>query len=120
MYTTFPDSKLPDINKDVAFEINTSLANQPSLGGVILMFPDSMDDGVLKKSLTCNVDADFKCKEGVSEYTDDGDKFILTLKEHLFTNRILYMCLLVIIFICLYYIFFHTTTGKKRKHHSRK
>lgn len=118
MHKTFPDSTLPDINKDVAFEINTSIGDQPGLGGIILMFPDSIEDGMLKKSLTCN--EDYKCEEGKDENENDvgdGDKFILSLKEHVFTNSVLYICLSLIIFICLYYIFFHTSAGKKKRRH---
>jgi len=114
MYKEFPDTELPAINKNIAFENETTQYGEPGLGGVILMIPDSIGDSdLLKKSPMCN--ADYTCSEQI---VSDDKKFIVVLTEHFFTNRILYLCVLLLIFVCLYYIFFYKEGKTKRKHSS--
>jgi hypothetical protein len=115
MYKEFPDTELLPINKNIAFENETSQYGEPGLGGVILMTPDSIGDSdLLKKSPMCN--ADYTCNE--QHLLSNDKKFIVVLTEHFFTNRILYLCVLVLIFACLYYIFFYKEGKTKRKHSS--
>ena len=116
MYTEFSDTNLPPINKNVAFEKESEQYGEPGLGGVILMYPDSIGDSdLLKKSQMCN--ADYTCTEE-TPLSGGNKKFLLVLTEHFFTNRILYLCVLVSIFACLYYIFFYKAGKTKRKHSS--
>lgn len=121
MYTKLPDSDpaLPDINKDCAFEVHIKVLDT-DVGGIILLEPDSIEDGLLKKSLTCKAEADYKCKEGIAVggFDSDNNNVVTTLVEHLFINRVVYVCLAIIIFICLYYIF--EPKRKTRSHSNRR
>ena len=108
MYQEYKD--LPSINKGHAFETDNKMLGQ-SIGGILLVEPDSMSDATDKDPIFKKVDCklDYKCDRHVKV---EGILNIINKN-----NIILYLLLAVVACVCLYYMFSsHGTLHKKRKH----
>lgn len=112
---------LPDINAEIAFEFESASHDQDKLGGIVLITPESIDDGTTLLEYSANCDPSYTCNEtkGGGEGGGDGggNKFFPVLTERLFINILLYLCLFILCCVCIYYLFDHKG---KSKRHSRK